>query len=270
MQPARNICCNLLLRALSDGDFARLQIHLQVVRLEAGMLLARASQPIEDVYFLESGIATLAVGRPNAGSVEVGVIGFEGMVGSPGLLHAGQSPHNAQVYSHGGKALKIGLRELLAICGESETLRSLLLRYAHTMMMQTAAGVVSNAHLRLDARLARWLLMCHDRVDGNEINFTHESMAAVIGAQRTGVTVALHIMEGEGAIRSKRGRVIILDRALLVKVAGEAYGMPEAEYRRLIGHFGRSPAPAPEQKMRLGGIFFETSIAFPTPCSASL
>jgi len=82
--------------------------------------------------------------------------------------------------------------------------------------------------------------MCHDRIDGDEIRLTHEFMSMMIAAQRTGVTVCLHILEGAGLIRSKRARVVILDRERLEDLAGDAYGAPEAEYRRLIGPFGRS------------------------------
>ena len=82
--------------------------------------------------------------------------------------------------------------------------------------------------------------MCHDRLDGDEIGLTHEFMSMMIAAQRTGVTLTLHILEGAGMIRSKRARVEIIDREKLVDLAGDAYGQPEQEYRRLIGPFGKS------------------------------
>ena len=87
--------------------------------------------------------------------------------------------------------------------------------------------------------------MCHDRIDGDEIGLTHEFMAMMIAAERSGVTVTLHILEGAGMIRSKRGRVIILDRAKLEDLAGDGYGVPEAEYRRLVGPLGRGAAAVP-------------------------
>jgi CRP-like cAMP-binding protein len=121
---------------------------------------------------------------------------------------------------------------------ESVTLRELLLRYVQTLLIQTAQSAVANARYQIEARLARWLLMCHDRVEGDEIALTHEFMAMMIGAQRSGVTVALHILEGAAMIRSKRGRVIILDREKLEDLAGDSYGPAEAEYRRLIAPFG--------------------------------
>ncbi|RYE92638.1 MAG: helix-turn-helix domain-containing protein, partial [Oxalobacteraceae bacterium] len=97
----------------------------------------------------------------------------------------------------------------------------------------------TNAHHRIEARLARWLLMCHDRVDGDEIAITHDFLGLMIAAERSGVTVSLHILEGAGMIRAKRGRVIIRDRELLCELAGDSYGVPEAQYRHLIGPLGR-------------------------------
>ena len=91
----------------------------------------------------------------------------------------------------------------------------------------------------MEARLARWLLMCHDRIDGDEIALTHEFMGMMISAERSNVTVTLHILEGAGMIRSQRGRVIIRDRDKLEDLAADNYGMPEAEYRHLIGPIGR-------------------------------
>ena len=98
---------------------------------------------------------------------------------------------------------------------------------------------MSNAHHPVEARLARWLLMCHDRTDGHDLNLTHEFMGMMIGARRSGVPVTLHALEAAGMIRSTRSKVTIIDRALLEDIAGEAYGLPEAEYRRLVGPLGR-------------------------------
>lgn len=81
--------------------------------------------------------------------------------------------------------------------------------------------------------------MCHDRNDTDDIALTHEFMSMMIAAERSGVTVSLHVLEGAGMIRSKRGRVIILDRRKLEELAGDGYGRPEAEYRRLIAPFGK-------------------------------
>ena len=121
----------------------------------------------------------------------------------------------------------------------------MLLRYVQVVLAQGAQSTATTAHHRIESRLARWLLMCHDRVDGDEIALTHEFMGMMIAAERSGVTVTLHILEGAGMIYSKRGRVIIRDRDKLEDLAGDSYGVPEAEYRHLIGPIGRASVVLP-------------------------
>ncbi|RYY06288.1 MAG: helix-turn-helix domain-containing protein [Alphaproteobacteria bacterium] len=121
-------------------------------------------------------------------------------------------------------------------------MRTMLLRYVQTVLVQSAQSTATNVTHRIEGRLARWLLMCHDRIDGDEIALTHEFMGMMISADRSNVTVTLHILEGAGMIRAKRGRVIILDRDKIEELAGDGYGVPEAEYRQLIGPLGRSAA----------------------------
>lgn len=111
----------------------------------------------------------------------------------------------------------------------------LLLRYLHIRELQLSQSVVSASSCRLGSRLASWLLMCHDRLDTDDLPVTHEFLAVALGVRRAGVTNELHILEGERAIKATRGNVRILSRDILMKVAGGAYGFPEAEYRRLIG-----------------------------------
>lgn len=115
-----------------------------------------------------------------------------------------------------------------------------LLRFVQVTLVQSAQSTATNATHRIESRLARWLLMCHDRIEGDEIALTHEFMGMMISADRSNVTVTLHILEGAGMIRLKRGRVIVQDREKLQELAGDSYGVPETEYRRLIGPFGRT------------------------------
>ena len=87
-------------------------------------------------------------------------------------------------------------------------------------------------------RLARWLLMCHDRVNGDELPLTHEFLSIMLAVRRAGVTEAIHVLEGAGIIRARRAFITILDRERLEETAGESYGVPEAEYERLIPRSG--------------------------------
>ena len=231
---------NLLLGALSDDDLNRLKPHLERVELEREQTLVSANKPIGRVFFPEGGVASITSDSNDNGRTEVGIFGLEGMSGIAVLLGGDRSPHETFIQIDGSTALAIGVDRLLAAVDASPTLRAVLLRYVQTFVVQTARSAVANAHHRIESRLARWLLMCHDRVEGDEIAVTHEFMGMMIAAQRSGVTISLHILEGAGMIRSKRGRVVVLDRGKLEELAGDSYGQPEAEYRRLIGPFGRS------------------------------
>lgn len=101
--------------------------------------------------------------------------------------------------------------------------------------MQTSHTALSNAVHPIEERLARWILMCDDRSDAGEMPLTHEYMSIMLAVRRPSVTTSLHVLEGNGFIRAERGCVIVRDRAGLEEFAGDAYGSPEREYRRLIG-----------------------------------
>lgn len=231
---------NILFNTMSASDRELLQPHLERVDLVREQVLVTPNEAIKDVYFPEGGVASICSVSVEKGHTEVGIFGREGMSASALLLGSDTSPQHTfiQVDGEEAVALRIGADHLLEAVEQSATLRHLLLRYVQTLLVQTAQSAVANAQYRIEARLARWLLMCHDRVEGDEVALTHEFMSMMIGAERSGVTVSLHILEGAGMIRSRRGRVIILDRDLLRELAGECYGQAEAEYRRLIGPFG--------------------------------
>ena len=231
---------NILLSMLSADDVNLLRPSMTRMQLDHRQVMVTADKPINHVYFPESGVASIVSNLPDQGPTEVGIFGRDGFSGTATLLGAETSPHDCFMQIDGESTMRIETDRLRAAVQQSPTLQALLLRYVQSFLVQTAHSAVSNAHHRMEARLARWLLMCHDRIDGDNIEITHEFMAMMIAAQRSGVTITLHFLEGAGMIRSKRGRVIVLDRDKLEDIAGDAYGRPEAEYRRLIGPIGRS------------------------------
>lgn len=184
-------------------------------------------------------IASIVSEQEEGDQVEVGLYGREGMSGSPVVLGAGQSPHSSFIQVDGGTAVRVASERLVEACDGSPTLRNLLLRYAHSLIVQAGLTAASNAHYALPERLARWLLMAHDRVEGDRINLTHEFMAMMLAVRRSGVTVTLHLLEGTSAIKATRGVILVSDRAKLEAIAADCYGLAEAEYRRLIGPFGK-------------------------------
>jgi CRP-like cAMP-binding protein len=224
---------NRLLKAMTANDFARLQPHLELVDLQSGQMLTMPNTRTEHFHFVETGVASIT-SEGASGRVEVGIIGREGVVGAtPVLLGSDRVPYEHFIQMP-GTGLRIDAEIVSTAVDESSSLRKLLLRYILTEIIQTRQTAFVNASHEIEARLARWLLMCHDRVDGDELLLKHEFLSMMLGVRRAGVSLAMQQLEGAGRIRAKRGRVTVLDRKLLEEMADSGYGMPEAEYARLI------------------------------------
>lgn len=171
----------------------------------------------------------------SGGRIEVGPIGREELVGaSPVLLDSGTTPYHEFV-QHSGEVLGIDAVSFCAAVDHSATLRRLMLRYLQTKLVQARHTAYVNGAFNMDVRLARWLLMCHDRLDSDEIVVTHEFISLMLGVQRSGATLAVQTLEGNGLIKASRGRITVRDRDRLVALADSSYGAAEAEYARLIG-----------------------------------
>ena len=230
--PAQGGVCNRLLSAMSPDDYALIGASLIPRSVSPGEVLIQPYERIETVYFPERGLASFV--SPGDVETEVGVVGLEGIVGLSVVMGAEKGPLKAAGQIAGdGFALASDI--LVEAADKSRTLRTLLLRYAHVFMMQAASTVYANAHFSVEQRLARWLLMCHDRLDSDELMLTHEFLAMMLCVRRPGVTVATHVLEGNGLIRARRGRITIRDREKLSELAGDSYGIAEAEYDRIIG-----------------------------------
>ncbi len=223
---------NHLLQSLSADDRARLDVHLEPVEMAMGMVLEMPGEKITRVYFPETGLGSMiAVGREGH-RIEAGLFGFDGMSGTPVLTGGTQSPHETfmQIGGHGRAIATERLSELL---DESASMRQHLLRFLQALFIQATHTALSNGRARLEERLARWLLMCHDRIEGDTMVLTHEFLSVMLGVRRAGVTVGTHQLEGKGLIRAGRGRITVLDREGLEHEARHCYGVPEDEYERL-------------------------------------
>lgn len=219
---------------MSPPDFDLLQPHLRSAEFAFRQVLITPYQPIETVYFVESGITSITTDT-DSGKIEIGLIGREGLVGAaPILLGSDRTPYRHFVQTP-GEVLAIDAAALCEAASRSPTLQDLLLRFVQVQLVQTAQTAFANATFTTDIRLARWLLMYHDRIDGDALCVTHEFLALMLGVQRTGVTVALQSLEAKGLVRGRRARVEVLDRKRLETMAGDSYGTAEAEYVRLIG-----------------------------------
>ena len=227
---------NRLLGVLSAADLAALG-SLEEVAIETRQILEAPGTPISHVYFVESGLASI-VGTigPNQ-SIEVGMIGFEGMTGTAVVLGDDRSS-NEIVVQAAGTALRVSAGDLRKAMEKSPTLAGVFLRYVHTLFAQASHSAVANGRGRLDERLARWLLMWQDRLQSEDLKITHDFLSILLGVRRASVTVALHDLEGRSLVRSTRTLIKILDREGLRAAANGFYGIPEAEYDRTIGWTG--------------------------------
>ncbi len=225
---------NSLLKALSADDFALLAPHLEPVALSKGDTLVVPHQSITHVYFPETALGSVIATSPEGHRIEASMIGAEGMSGLAVVLATDRTPHQTVVQIEGA-ALRLSAAVLRTAMAQSPSLMALMLRFAKALYIQTTYTALSNASHGVDERLARWLLMCHDRGVGDEMALTHEFLSIMLAIRRPSVTTSLHVLEGMHLVRAYRGKVLIRDRAGLEDFARDAYGLPEAEYMRLIG-----------------------------------
>jgi CRP-like cAMP-binding protein len=231
---------NLLLRSLDVGDLAYIKPHLEPVSLNEGHVIVAQDEPITFVCFPECGVTSIADVQADGSRVEVALVGRDGMTNSQLLLGCERAPHEALVQIGNGRSLRLSAEMLRTFCRERPAAHALFLRYIHALSVQTARTLASNLRDGAEKRLARWLLMCHDRIEGDEICLLHEHIGRMLGVRRATVTDTLHLLEGRLAIRSTRGSILVRDRKVLEDLAADSYGSAEAHYRRLIGPFGRA------------------------------
>jgi CRP-like cAMP-binding protein len=225
---------NRILGALSSSDLAILQPHLESVPLEFRQRLQSPNRHVKDVYFLESGLGSVVAISGQRRQAEVAIIGREGMTGLPIVHDADRSPCEVfmQVEGHGQR---ISADKLRAGMDQSISLLRCFLRFAHIFGVQSGYTALANAKGTIEERLARWLLMAHDRLECDTLLLTHEFLALMLGSRRAGVTTALGHFEHKGVVTTARGAVTVQDREGLEECANGLYGVPEAEFERLFG-----------------------------------
>jgi len=225
---------NRLLARLAPKDLAVLRPHLAPIDLPLRTVLEKPGRTIDYVYFPESGIASVVATQANDIRVEVGLIGCEGMTGLAILLGDRQTP-NTTYMQLAGAGQRMTADALRSVMARNAGLQAVMLKYVQAFLIQVSHTAISNAHGHIDERLARWILMAHDRVSGATVLLTHEFLSLMLAVRRAGVTEALKTLVTQGLINSARGSITVLDRKGLEMSAGESYGVPESEYRRLLG-----------------------------------
>ena len=224
---------NRLLAALPTASYARLQPHLELVHLPIKKVLWESDGPIDWVYFPQNCVVSLLVLLSEDVPVEAATIGREGFAGVPILLGADRTSTQA-ISQVPGEALRCSTQALRKAAAEDRDLLSLLLRYTQALQEQTSQSVACNGRHTMDERCARWLLMTHDRVGGDEFQLSHNFLAQMLGVRRASVTVAAGMLQQAGLIAYARARVRVLDRERLEQASCECYRIVKDKYDRLL------------------------------------
>jgi CRP-like cAMP-binding protein len=225
---------NQLLAALPPEVLSRLLPRMRSFSLRIRDSLIRPDTPIEAVWFVESGWVSLVATLEDGTQAEVGLIGREGMVGLP--LITGIDTAFAEAFVQGdGSALQMDAGAFRNAMEEEPTLRPLMFRYLEAMSSQTTQTAACNGRHDLEQRLARWLLMAHDRAEGDELQMTQEFLALMLCVYRPSVSTAASTLQRAGMIRYGRGHITVLDREALEATACDCYAVVQRRFARLLG-----------------------------------
>lgn len=236
---------NRLLSMATAEDYALLRPYAKRAHYRSGEAIFDQGAPIDLVCFPEGGVAAYLAVAADGNRSAVGVTGREGLIGVGTLFGQSRWPHQVVLRGCDATGLVIEADRLLQVCRNAPGLHTLLLRFAGNLMLQISRSCTVNLTAPLTLRLARWLLLYHDRLEGDEFAITHEELGIMLGVRRASATEGLHMLEGTGAIRSLRGRVVVRDRRGLEQIAAEAYGDAELDYREKLGPFGKT-GPVPD------------------------
>ena len=225
---------NRLLASLPPDVLDALLPKLTPVLLQLRDVLYHAEGTIDSVYFVTAGMVSLVTNLEDGMQAEVGIIGSEAMLGMSALSGINTSFVEAMVQLPGA-ALRMGTRELRQELLVNLPLRQALLRGNEALQAQVMQTAACNGRHGLEQRLARWLLMAHDRADGDELHLTQDFMAMMLGVHRPSITVTAGILQRAGLIRYMAGRITIIDRASLEAAACECYGAVRKRFDVIMG-----------------------------------
>jgi CRP-like cAMP-binding protein len=212
---------NHILAGLPDADL-RLLGPLTKIELPRRTVLESPNRRINRVYFIDSGLASIVANGVRDQAIEVGLVGRDGVTGTAVLLGQDRSPHETFMQVGGsGRWASSGV--VTKAMNESATLREALLQACHRFLIETSYTALANGRAKVEERLSRWLLLAHDRLDGNELPLTHEFLSLMLGVRRAGVTEAVHFLERKGLVRPGRGVIEIIDRDGLIALSGGTY-----------------------------------------------
>jgi CRP-like cAMP-binding protein len=234
MDMHRKPVVNRLVAALPRRDRQRLLGACVPVELASGEVLCEPGERIRHAYFPLGGFISLLLPVDGRASLEVELVGNEGMFGIPLTLGIEVSPLRALVQGS-GPALRISPASLGRELGHSAALRGALNRYVYVLLAQLAQATVCNSFHALDERLVRWLLMTHDRAHSDEFHLTHEFLAQMLGVRRVGVTNAAGVLQKRKLVSYSRGNIKVLDRSGLEDASCGCYQAGKDTYEHVLG-----------------------------------
>jgi CRP-like cAMP-binding protein len=232
MAVARTPIRNGILAALLATEYKRILPRLEHVKLQRGEIVYRADQDIEAVYFPEEAVVAMVDTTSDRHTVEVGIIGREGIVGINIFLGGVVTPDRAIVQLPGG-AFRMKSKDLRKEVRFGSPLQRLLLNYTRTFLAVISQSVACSQHHNVEQRLARWLLTMDDYAGSRDFLMDHQSIAAMLGVRRVGISEAAKRLKAAALIDYRRGRITILDKPALEKRSCECYRFIKREYENL-------------------------------------
>ncbi|WP_332304431.1 Crp/Fnr family transcriptional regulator [Rhizobium sp. GR12] len=229
---------NFLLSLLDEDIRREVLAACMPVKLALGNKLVSAGTPIEHALFLSSGIASIVVISTSGRKTEAGIVGNEGFVPA-GVLAGAETSFNEIVVQAPGKALAIDMRSFRALIAKHRIFSEIMICALHVSRTQVECTAAANATCTVSQRLARWLLMCQDRVKGDQLQLTHDFLSMMLAVRRPSVTDALHVLESQRFIRSERAKITVRNREALEVYARDLYGLAESESTRVFARFSR-------------------------------
>lgn len=213
---------NRILGALPDEEFGRIAPHLHPVKFEKDEIIYLSDDPIEYVYLIESGLVSLLSTTETGSTIEVAMLGKEGVVGLPVILKNRIIPYDVTVRFR-SEALKIKAEIFQEEFDKGKVLHEFVLRYLNVLITQISQSSICNRFHTIEATLSRWLLTVQDHINSNTLHLTQQVISQALGVPRTGITVAAGALQSTGAIRYSRGKIVILDRMRLESRSCECY-----------------------------------------------
>jgi CRP-like cAMP-binding protein len=233
---------NQLLKAFGPASLARIEPHFENVDLKLGTIVCEAGGVLEHAYFPTGAVLSLLTVLENGAAIETANIGREGAFGLFAAMYSRSSFNRCLVQLQGGM-FRVPIKALQREFERSPHIRNLLVSYSETLLAQIQQTVACNSLHSTQERMARWLLMMHDRADSEDLVYTHEFLAAMMGVNRKSVTLAANALQAAGLIAYRRGKMKVLDRPGLEKAACECYGA----LRQRFAEFLKPPLHAVQQ-----------------------